>query len=147
MDQGRSRWNNVLSFCLQYVVPFVSHTVAAVIGAVITIVFINGNGPPPPPPCEASVQIIANPPIAETNEEVVVVLILSGKTMSHPITYVWSASSDVKKRLPFGPTQITGATWVAPDFPTSAEIRAVAVDATGCSISGGTIVQVVNPNP
>jgi len=108
--------------------------------------------PEPPPTAilkpSSLIEIIANPSIIETNGEVLLTLVLSGRQMLHPITFVWSRDSGDWCRDPGctpldGATQVREAIWVAPNFPTVAEIRVVAVDTTGHRISGKTIIQVV----
>ena len=81
-------------------------TLTAMVATLVVTIAIDGDEPPPPPPNENScVEIIANPPIVETNGPVSLTLILSCTGLSHPITYAWAA--DTGTGLPVGPTTRT----------------------------------------
>ena len=90
-----------------------------------------------------TLMVSASPGIAVVDEEISLNLILSGKGLSHPITYVWSA--DFGTGLPVSPTVATQATWTAPGDVMTVEIRAVAVDSRARAIMGKVILQVVRP--
>jgi len=117
----------------------------AMVATLVVTITLDCDGPPPPPSHEKScVEIIAHPPIVDTNGTVSLTLILSCKGLSHPITYVWAA--DTGTGLPVGSTTSTQVTWSAPDSPTIVEIRAVAVDVNALVVRGSVRVQVVNPS-
>lgn len=96
------------------------------------------------PSVPTQLKVVANRTTIGINEKVTLTVVSVGKRMQYPVTFVWSADSG--SGLPHGATQLTEATWLAPGYPTRVEIKVIAIDALGYSVTGRALIPVTKSN-